>query len=141
MIGVIILDIIGNYFSQTLFTFSYIISISKIIKYKFNRKLYFIIFISFIYDLIFTDRLFLHTFIFLLISLLIRKYRKSNIYILGLVSLIIYYLIMSIYSFRFNIYNMVNFITINYFIFLLTYFITNRIYNIRWWYGGGNIKI
>lgn len=137
----LILDIIGNYFYPTIFLLSYIISISQIIKYKFNKEIYRIIVFSIIYDLIFTDRLFLNTFIFLLVVLIIRKYRKRNIYILALISLLIYYLYLALLSFNFNLLNIINLLTINYLIFLLTYFIINRIYNIRWWYGRWNIKI
>ena len=127
----LILDIIGNYFYPTIFLLSYIISISQIIKYKFNKEIYRIIVFSIIYDLIFTDRLFLNTFIFLLVVLIIRKYRKRNIYILALISLLIYYLYLALLSFNFNLLNIINLLTINYLIFLLTYFIINRIYNIR----------
>ena len=137
----LILDIIGNYFYPTIFLLSYIISISQIIKYKFNKEIYKIIVFSIIYDLIFTDRLFLNTFIFLLLILIIRKYRKRNVYILALISFLIYYLYLALLSFNFNLLNIINLLTINYLIFLLTYFIINRIYNIRWWYGRWNIKI
>lgn len=127
----LILDIIGNLFYPTLFFLSYVISISRIIKYKFDKSLYLILFISIIYDLIFTDRIFLHTFIFLFIIILIRKYKKGDIYLLALISFIIYYLILSLYSLNFDLVNIINSLTINYLIFLITYFITNRIYNIR----------
>ena len=113
------LDVIGNFFYPTFFLLSYIISISRIIKYKFNKSLYLILFVSIIYDLIFTDRLFLHTLIFFLTVILIRKYKKINIYVLALISLILYYLILSLYSFNFNLVSIVNLLTINYLIFLL----------------------
>lgn len=131
MIISLVLDVVLNFFYPTTIMLSYVISISRIIKYKFNKNLYMILFISVIYDLIFTDRIFLHTFIFLLVITLIRKYKKINIYLLALLSFILYYLILSLFSMNFNLLNIINLLTINYLIFLLTYFILKRIYNIR----------
>lgn len=126
----LILDILGNYYFHTLFTLSYIISISYLYKYNFN--MYYIIIIGLIYDLIFNDILFLNSLIFYLIYLFIKTNKKSNIYLLGFFTIFIYYLLLSLIEIN-NYSNtyLLSFLIINYLIFLVTYYILKRIYNNR----------
>lgn len=134
MISIFVLcDVIFNYYFSTIFTLSYIISISYLVKYRFKKYIYIILVVGLLYDLIFTDILFLNSLIFYLIFLLIRKTRKYNIFILGMLSIMIYYLLTLLFT-NFNYQGsmyFLNYIIINYVVFLLTYFITKRIYNTR----------
>lgn len=132
----LILDVIGNFFFSTTITLSYIISISYLIKYKFKNYFYLILIIGLIYDLIFTDVLFLNSLLFFAISLLVRKYRKFNILFLGFMGIIIYFIakyliIILYYPVVFDYIYFIKYVIVNYILFLLTYFITRRIYNIR----------
>lgn len=127
----LILDVIFNNFYSTLFTLSYFICHSYFIKYTFKNHIYLIIFIGIIYDLIFTDILFLNSFLFLLIYFFIKRYQKKNIYALGLISLIIYfitlYLLINLYYRQiFNLTYFIKYIFINYLIFLITIFIYKK---------------
>lgn len=136
----LILDIIGNYFFSTTIILSYIISISYLIKYKFKNYFYLILIMGLIYDLIFTDILFLNSLLLFIISLLVRKYRNFNILFLGFIGTIIYFIskyliIILYYPVIFDYIYFIKYIIVNYVLFLLTYFITRRIYNIRWKYG------
>lgn len=132
----LVLDIIGNYFFSTTIILSYIISISYLIKYKFKNYFYLILIMGLIYDFIFTDILFLNSLLFFIISLLVRKYRKFNIIFLGFISTIIYFIfkyliIILYYPIIFDYIYFIKYVMVNYVLFLLTYFITKRIYNIR----------
>lgn len=129
----LISDILFNYFFSSLFTLSYIILIAYFTKYRFKKYIWIVIVIGLIYDLILTDILFLNSLLFLTVLLLVRKYRKYNIFILGLLTIIFYYSIISLFisnSFL-SINYFLNYICINYVIFLNTYFIYKRIYNTR----------
>lgn len=136
----LIFDIIGNYFFSTTMVLSYIISISYLIKYKFKNYFYLILIVGLIYDLIFTDILFFNSLLFFIISLLVRKYRKFNILFLGFIGTIIYFIskyliIILYYPVVFDYIYLIKYVIVNYVLFLLTYFITKRIYNTRWKYG------
>lgn len=131
-----IFDVLANYFFETTILLSYIIIISYLFKYKFNKYYYLILISGLIYDLVFTNTLFLNSLLFFIISLLVRKFKKFNIYLLGLFSIIIYFLLKYIlirlyYYIYFDYIYFIKYITINYVLFLLTYFITKRIYNNR----------
>lgn len=129
----LICDVIFNYYFSTIFTLSYIINISYLVKYRFKKYTYIILVVGLIYDLIFTDILFLNSLLFYIISLLIRKTRKCNIYIISIISIMVYYFLICIFT-NFNCHSGAYFfyyIVINYVVFLLTYFISKRIYNIR----------
>lgn len=132
----LLIDIILNMFFSTSITLSYIICISYFIKYKFKKYYYIILVIGLLYDLIFTDLLFLNSLLFFIISLLVRKYKKINPFILGFISIISYFGVNYLILVRNHIYNLdyiyfIKYITINYSLFLMTYFITKRIYNTR----------
>jgi hypothetical protein len=98
----LILDLILGIYINSYFNLSLIICISYYTRYKYEKKITYVLLIGFIYDLIFSGILFLNTFIYLIIYIITNKIKHLNIYIVYLIDIIIYiilnYLLLYIYT-------------------------------------------